>query len=139
MEQNMNAKDLNVMSSILHKHHFRDISLSFYENKHLNEKTFHQFLEGVHKSEHLHSLNVNLRWCDQVTDSWLKKLGEAPHHDSLRHFELWVWNCKHVTDKGLEHLLEALSNCSNLETLKLYLGDTAMTNHSAGILKNFTD
>jgi hypothetical protein len=71
MEQNMGAKDLDVFKAILHKHHFRDLSLSFYENKHLNEKTFHEFMDGVHKSEHLHSLEVNLRWCDQVTDDWL--------------------------------------------------------------------
>lgn len=135
MEQGMNDKDLNVFNAILHKHHFKDLRLSFYENKHLNEKTFHHFMDGVQKSEHLEKLDVNLRWCDQVTDKWLERLGKTPN--TLRHFELWVWNCKHVTDHGLEMLLKGLYECERLETLKIYMGETSMTSSSRHILENF--
>ena len=64
-----------------------------------------------------------------MTDEWLKALGEAPHHDHLEHFELWVWNCKHVTDAGLGHLLAGLQGCKRLHTLKLYMGETGLTEH----------
>jgi phosphatidylinositol kinase/protein kinase (PI-3 family) len=65
-------------------------------------------------------------------------LGEAPHHDHLEHFELWIWNCKHVTDAGLEHLFHGLSECKRLHTLKLYMGETGLSqHHSSELIKKF--
>jgi hypothetical protein len=64
-----------------------------------------------------------------VTDEWLKLLGESVHPDHLEDFELWIWNCKHVTDAGLGHLLKGLSGCKRLHTLKLYMGETHLSEH----------
>ncbi len=64
-------------------------------------------------------------------------LGKAPKNH-LEHFELWVWNCKHVTDAGLEHLLNGLSEFKNLHTIKLYMGETGLTqHHSSEMIKKF--
>ena len=42
--------------------------------------------------------------------------------ESLEHMELWVWNCKHVTNQGLDHVMGAMHGCKRLQNVKIYAG-----------------
>lgn len=108
-----------------------DVRLNFFENLHLDENIFHGFTKSLQKQHGLRKIDVNLRWCKQVTDAWLHELVEAlnatptsePFHgNQVEEFELWVWNCHQVTTKGIHALFEGLKRFKHLHTVKIYCG-----------------
>ncbi len=113
---------------ILSKFPFTELSINLYENENVTEQHVAGFMQVMKKQQHLRKLNLNLRWLDKVHDGWMQHVGAGLHHE-LEECELWIWNCKHVTDAGLGHLLAGLQGCKRLHTLKLYMGETGLTEH----------
>ena len=121
MDRNIQKDHLGAFTQVIGMHPgIEDLRLSRYENLHLDKATFFAFCDSIHNLGKLKILDVNLRWCQQVHDEWLEKLGQSISHNHLEEFELWLWNCKRISDDGIKHLLEGLKNCTRLKTFKLY-------------------
>ena len=81
-----------VLQDTHHTAHIQALSLNFYENEHLFEEQFFDFCKSIANFQDLRKLEVNLRWCHQVQDSWIKALVEHMPHNTLEYLELWL--CK---------------------------------------------
>ena len=93
MEKECNSGKLKAFCKFIDNHsNIEALSLSYYENKHLNESHFQAFMTSVNEQKNLKKLAINLRWCDQVHDSWMKDITGPHHHETLESFELWI--CK---------------------------------------------
>lgn len=127
MERNCKADHLKCFPAIIDESSdLRSLRLSFYENEHLDIEQFKEFMQSVAKLKKLKKLDINLRWCKQVTDDWMHIIGMSPH-ERIEEVEIWVYNCHRVTDWGVKKLMEGLKRCEKLKVLKLYLGETKVS------------
>lgn len=116
--------------------HLEDVELVFYENSNLDGKLFMKFVKALSKLRRLRRLNINLRWCEQATDEWMEKLGAAlPEH--LEYLELWVNNCRRISNIGLKHMMENMTRCNTLTEVKFYTEGTGMSNDHKATFENF--
>jgi len=137
MELNTSAKTMEQWADIIDMNdHLEDISLVWYENRNLNAKLFAKFLTALSKQRRLRRLSVNLRWCTQICDDWMEKLGAAlPEH--LEYLEVWVNGCRQVTNVGLKHMMQNMTRCGSLSEVKFYTEGTGMTTDHQSNFKSF--
>ena len=97
MERDCDFNKLKGFCKVLENHdNLEALRLSYYENKNLTLSHFQAFMNALHNQKNLRKIDINLRWCDQVSDIWLKDIIGAAHHDTLESFELWI--CKFLSD-----------------------------------------
>jgi len=93
-------------------------------------------LVAISKQKVMRKLNINLRWCPQVTDEWMESLAKALP-DCLHSIELWVMGCHQLTNVGLNHVMQNLKRCSEIYDIKLYAEGTGFTNDHEKMFHSF--
>ena len=114
MEMTVNAGTMQAFAKLLSQYdHLQDVNLVFYENKNLNLDVFKMFMNALSQQKNLRRLNVNLRWCQQVTDEYIESLAQALP-ETLESLELWVLGCHRLTNRSLGAMFENMQRCNQL-------------------------